>query len=196
MRAIDKRKRIDFRTVHRVEETLRMSSELFQVISHMHSQEMIDPWSYEICRNTESLASAQIHLMCIFAIRFSEISQIYPLKLKHQEDFSVLQKKTGKMRVLQHPPTPKNFHYTFNSMTVNLELISYDGVKIAINRAVPQDLKNFLVDSHSSTHIFRHLRASWMHAQGIEKDIIREFFAHESIETTSEYIHTGLFPMS
>lgn len=194
MKAIDKRKRIDYRTIHRVEETVFCASELNKTIHHMMRNGEIDPYSYEICQSVESLATCQVFLMAIFSIRFSEISQINPTDVKFMRTIKVLQPKTGKMRVIIHPEVPQNFQYTFNSMAVNFELISYDGVKAAINRAIPEDLKKKLSGSHSSTHIFRHLRASWLNARGISKDLIREYFDHESEETTSKYIHQGLFP--
>lgn len=66
---------------------------------------------------------------------------------------------------------------------------SYDSYAQDLMRNIPENVKKVLDENNSISHVFRHLRASWMFKKGQSIDEIKEYFGHISPETTAKYIH-------
>jgi len=189
---IDGRKTIDSTTIFRIEESRAVGGRFLQLARTARDQGEIDPVSVYIVERAESIALLQLSLMCLYCIRYSELKQLDLKHISKGRDFSITQKKTGHVRRVVQPTEFNQSHFEGLPLDVDVDLVEYHALKRCINIALPDPIREALRECNSSTHVFRHLRASWLYAHGCSPEEIRIFFNHESLSATRSYIHEGI----
>jgi len=130
-------------------------------------------------------AFLQTYTLC----RFNELDQINIDSMKSSLPFIIKSSKGSSEREIPALPDfrPKLLRNVDPSSMIFV--ISYDKYKCDISRAKQfielPTIKNIL----DSTHIFRHLEASFKKSQGFTNLQISKLMGHTSIKTTSKYIH-------
>lgn len=125
------------------------------------------------------------HTLC----RANELRQI-PLDYVTAGAPAVLRSsKSDNTRTL--PPLPTLYPWPVHGIdpTTRLSIISYDTLKRCLNAVIPGLKLPYYHTILHSTHIFRHLEASAMHARGMSIREIGDRMGHNSLDSTRAYIH-------
>jgi len=64
---------------------------------------------------------------------------------------------------------------------------SYNKLRRAIQQSIPRDLKPHLKKQNNATHIFRYLRASYLHSIGKEDKFVARLLGHSDDQSVSCY---------
>ncbi len=152
-----------------------------------HSE--IDPFSYSILRSCGPLTRITAFLLAYFKCRWSEIIQLSPSDFIHSETVQVFQRKTKKVKTLSC--SHLSFALSMFSWDRNARFVvhNYQTVSHSISKAVTDANVRIPTGCHSSTHIFRHLYASWAIYKGLSRFTVSEALGHQRPETLNSYIH-------
>lgn len=176
------------------EETLAWARSLNCTLKKLVDEGEIDRVSYQITDTIASIHWLPAILLALSSCRFSDLKKISLGDIKAGRLQLLLEGKTGELRVLE------NLHLGEREQDVKLNegarlmYTNYGSLKEAIQRSTPREVRKVLKGKYDGTHIFRHLRASFMFFRGVKEEEIQRVFNHKSRKTTQHYIHGGLFP--
>jgi len=136
-----------------------------------------------------------ITLLCLSACRFSELKLLDLGAVIDQRPQSIIMPKTKQTRLISGVYVSDRADKSTLSATTKVLHTNYESLRIEMLRCTPSNIRTILKFQNDKTHIFRHLRASFMSWKGVPTEKISEYFAHQSVEATREYINTGLFPI-
>lgn len=167
----------------------RLSNYITLYVRRHSSDHWISPLSLSIIQSAPPLAVVPCFLLAWTCCRINEIDQISIPVLKTMLPIQIASSKSDNVKTIE-PLRPFNL-LQLRSIpdSTPLIVISYDALCGYIDRA--KSLNHMRVKSTrlDVTHIFRHLQASHFHAQGWSRELISERLGHNSLKTTSQYIH-------
>lgn len=149
----------------------------------------ISPWSYDIVTMCADWSRAEAALLAWTVARWSELATIDPLRCARGSTIYLSCGKTQSRRRLE--PVPEEVRSEWQAVrpgTIPADIPATTArrqIRAAANAAGVRRLRG----AQDSTHIFRHLRASWRAEQGWSLDAIAEELGHASTESTQHYIH-------
>lgn len=159
------------------------------------SNNNISALTLRIAESQNLLHSVSTLILALTACRFGDIKYIKLTDITDQKPVYIRQTKGHSLRRL-----PGLEGFTFSEVTnldptVKIPETSYDALRFSLQQRVPNRLKEILERHFNHTHVFRHLRASFMKYQGYSESEIQLFFKHQQAETTRGYIHEALFKL-
>jgi len=179
-------------SARQIEREISIARSLQEAMSREFIQGRLDPITVGIAQDADRLAWLQVCLLGCTTLRWKELNRLDLVKYIHGQAQHIKQYKTGTNRLIQPLPAINEVEFPSWDNSRDFMRLGYDSVKSAINRATPRHVRQLLADCNDSTHIFRHLRASWLSAQGWTDQKIANYFVHQSAETTQSYIHGDL----
>lgn len=178
--------------IFQVELSISWARELQKTIKQLSKMGVMSALEASIPLRVNSLHWLPACLQCLSSCRFNELEQISLQDILYSLPQRIFQKKTKTFREINHlflVEESKDLGLDFNAKIMHT---SYDSYRNDLERSLPLHICEALKDSHSMTHVFRHLRASWMHANKVPIQEISEYFQHQSIEATRKYIHENI----
>jgi len=133
-------------------------------------------------------------LQCLFALRYSELVSVDLLRIRRGGPIPILTTKGGEPRVLDCRFVRSIPQWQAVSFAEVPGLAEYDGVSHDVAIGVIRSLTPVRERMKSNTHIWRHLRAEYMEAQGKEIDEIARYLGHKSLDSTREYLRPRVRP--
>lgn len=186
-------KRTNIHTIRQVEHELHVASYIQECLSQMYLDDEIDPVTMGIVLDTQRLAKLQVNILAATTLRWKELKTLDLRWFLSGSSQRCKQYKTDSYRSIPGLSSPIWLETPDWNETMSFQRLAYDAVRRAIIKATPDHIKRKLADVNDSTHIFRHLRASWMHLHGSSVDEIADFFGHANTESTEAYIHPALY---
>lgn len=150
------------------------------------------PLTCGILEAVPHLSFVPCFILARFLIRINEITQITVPDLKSLKPILIKSSKSDHVRSVVPLESYKLPLLNSINNDTQLMVISYDSLKSSIASARNRlniDLGDTALDS---THIFRHLEASFMYKSDIPISAISECLGHKMEKTTLQYIHKEL----
>jgi len=185
-------RRIQVSRIHDIEENLAVASRLQLALGMMLRNGKIDTLTYNIVERVPRLQRFETCLLAATACRYSELQLIEIERLTEGKAFMIIQPKTRSARILSGIEEMTKVDWTGVNLSCRYPLTNYDMSRRAISKVVPGELRQALLNENDKTHIFRHLRATWMRMQGFEITEIKNYLGHTNIDSTRQYIHESL----
>lgn len=176
------------------EESLAWARSLNYTLEELVEDNEIDRISYKITHDISSIHWLPAVLLALSSCRYSDLNKINLSDVKAGRLQVLLEGKTGEYRVLENLHLNKRAQREELNENARLMYTNYGSLKEAIQRCTPRDVRKVLRNKYDGTHIFRHLRASFLFFKGAKEEEIQRIFNHKSRKTTQHYIHGGLFP--
>jgi len=187
------RERITARTIHNVELSIAWARQLQFTIDELTRNDVIDPFSAIISRSVTRWHWLPTALLALTCARFGDLEKIQLDKILRGELQSFKQQKTSTRRTMPNLFLMEKADRVGLDPSARIMNTGYNSLRLEIHESTPTEISKLLVNQNDATHIFRHLRASWMHSCGQSEEDIQDFFKHTEIAATREYIHEGLF---
>lgn len=187
------RKRVDINTIEVIERNIRWANALSLTVDQLAEQGAISKVARKITRGVNRDHRLATILLCLGAIRFKEIQCIDLGAILSDRVQVIEQPKTKTSRLLSNLYLTNRASRATLTADTKKTISSYDALRLQILDSTPSKIRTILKFQNDKTHIFRHLRASFMNWRGIDIPEISEYFAHQSEQATREYINTGLF---
>lgn len=153
----------------------------------------MDPVTPIILSGIHGPVRLPVAVLAATACRWSELEHIDFARLVAGDPQPVFQPKTGTKKNVQLFPQCLPQDLDSPSPLANPCLYSYDEVRRAITRAVPRPVLQAIDARTCSTHIFRHLRATWAFCCGTPKETISQWLGHASAASVESYLHGKKF---
>jgi len=185
-------RRIQVSRIHDVEENLAVASRLQLALEMMLRNGKIDTLTYNIVVRVPRLQRLETCLLAATACRYSELQLIEIERLTEGQAFMIIQPKTKSPRILSGIEEMATIDWAGVNLSCRYPLTNYDMSRRAISRVVPGELRQALLNENDKTHIFRHLRATWMKMLGFDIGEIANYLGHTNIDSTRQYIHKSL----
>ena len=176
------------------EESLAWARSLNYTLKELVDEGEIDRLTLEITNGVASIHWLPTVLLALSSCRFSDLNKISLSDIKAGRLQLLLESKTGELRVLENLRLNERAQIEELNEDAKLIYTNYSSLKEAIQRSTPRGVRQVLKDKYDGTHIYRHLRASFMFFKGLNIEEIQRVFNHKSRKTTQHYIHGGLFP--
>lgn len=151
------------------------------------------PWmAWDICQRVPIRSKGACLVMALTSCRYSEIDWVDYEDMFNGTSFLIFQPKQEKFR--HHPALLYGVGAGASDWddTTPICVVSYDQTRGDIQRALPDEIRSLSHNWNDSTHIFRHLNATWMYKQGMDLVQISSYLDHKSTEATESYIHEDL----
>lgn len=149
----------------------------------------ISPWSAEVVTLCADWSRAECALLAWTVARWSELSTLDPLRCATGSAVYISCGKTQSTRRLDPVPEETREHWADVPVGIVPAQISADTARHQIRLAADAAGVRRLPRAQDSTHIFRHLRASWRVAQGWSLDAVACEIGHASTDSTRHYVH-------
>ena len=177
------------KSVMELELHLETQTVMLNALRLLVEQQIIDPISLQIATDVSPLARTAACVQARYALRRSELAQIDFWQICTGAGQSIREGKTSHTRRLN--PFSTSMQHEFNHLIYpsHISIMSVNEYGSAVARAVPRWLSEILIEENHASHIFRHLHASWMAAQGYTLQTIQEFFGHAEQASTSAYLN-------
>lgn len=187
------RKRVGINAVEEVEQNLAWSRALAHTLDQLTNESVISQVARRIVLKTNRDHRLMATLLCLSTCRFKEVKRIDMSKVLDDRVQVVKQYKTGSDRLISNLYLTPQAHRETLRADVKKKIAGYESLRVQLIDSTPSRVRTILQFQNSRTHIFRHLRASFMLWRGNDLSEITEYFAHKSEQATRDYIHTGLF---
>lgn len=187
------RQRVGLLTIERVEAEIAVANWLIRTMETFARYGRFDPVSVRICKDVERTAKLQAALLASTGVRYSEMIQLDLVRLVEGGVQEVHMPKTGRTRYVSLDYGKMDVDPAPWAEKATVNRLSYNALSLALSRAIPFSIKKHLDRSHHNTHVFRHLSASWMSAQGASVKEIAGWLGHSSEQAALSYLHEGLF---
>lgn len=179
--------------ISEVEQSLAWARALTETLRTQKTAGIVDPITYNIVLKINRWHWLEACIQALTRVRYSDLKQIELEPLLAGAVIRIKEQKTGKYRYLSDLYLLERTNRSHLEANAIIAHANYDSYATALKKVIPGEVKSELKNSASSTHVFRHLKASWMYSRGCTVDEIQEYFLHESKKTTLEYIHSNLF---
>lgn len=170
--------------LHRALINVSESSGLFDFILSK-----VDPLSSQILLELPWSVSFPAFTLCYFGLRYSELNFLSLKLLLSAEQIQLYQPKTKTYKTSLYNPFHKFLSFDVIHPRTPFMICSYDQISYACSLAAARCGISLPDDCMDSTHIFRHLRASYMRSQKLSLKEIRSFLGHSSKDSVSSYLH-------
>jgi integrase len=153
---------------------------------------IVDPISMSIVEATDRFNLSTVGALCLTCLRYSDLFKIDWCRYVEGNSISVVQGKTETRFIIKPLASDVTACFGPNSVPAVPFPASYSSVRYALNNVLPRFVRDILTDSFSVTHVFRHLRASYLFAKSMPKDYISSLLGHRSKDAVEYYIHPDL----
>jgi len=186
------RTRIALGSVQVIESSILFGSHLQAVVSHAAEVAFIDSLSHKIVLDCDRFNLPAVAMLALTCLRYSDLSNLDIRTYLNGGIVYVHQGKTETPFKLPDLPAPTVRHSCNYDIPQVPFCSSYSSVRYAINQVLPRIVRLSLDGSQSVTHVFRHLRASYLYSFGNSLDYISSILGHRSNDSTKHYIHDAL----
>lgn len=147
------------------------------------------PETMVILESLPDLCFVPCFLMAWSLCRYSELSQLNVGRLKARYRVTIKSSKGGHLRTIAPMREFRDSQLQSLADDAPLIVVGYDRIRSSLNSI--RDHFNFRLDQDilDSTHIFRHIQATYMFEQKIPMNIISDKLGHFHKSTTLRYIH-------
>lgn len=152
-------------------------------------QRRVDPISLRIVEAVKGPVRLPVALLACLHCRWSELDHINLSELVSGHELLWWQPKTKAHRKGHLNPSSFPDHLPKNRHMANPTRFGYDAVRLSLTRVIPYKLLADLDSRTSSTHIFRHLYATWAAIKGYPMATISEALGHSSPLSAYSYLH-------
>jgi integrase len=149
----------------------------------------LDPVTLRILSGVSGAARLPVALLAATKCRWSELDHIDLIDLIKGEEVLVLQPKTGFYREIRLNASSFPIGVFTKLSNANPTRLGYDAVRHAVTQAIPYEILTTLDSRTSSTHIFRHLHATWMFLHKYPLHTISADLGHASELSVFSYLH-------
>lgn len=188
-------KRFSAKDINKLEMLLRLGGAALRVVLRHANQGKIDPVTAHLVLAIGRMETGEASLLAWGAFRYKELDQIDVRSWAGGQNINIRQTKTDQPRGVTGISTDDRLEFSDVEVTESMRIVNYDSLHYAIANSMPIRLREVLSGCQNKTHVFRHLRASWMLQQGSKLYQIQKFFGHKNSESTEQYIHEALFPV-
>jgi integrase len=174
----------------RLDENTRLVSAMLSGLRTWKDQGKLDPLSLDVIERMRRMTKSIGCALAWSKLRYSDVVKLTTEDVLSETKTSVTAGKTGKTREID-PIRPDGEESRFQSVPESaiLDISSYSMVAEDIRTARAEARVNIPGVSKDGTHLFRHLHASWLFKNGATRDEVRQFFGHDEISVTNQYIH-------
>jgi len=186
------RKRIDLHTVALVEDSISFGISLLTLCRLENKYGDLDLLSLSICERVDRYTRPVVCSLALTMLRYSDLNLHVLQSFLSGVPTYVKQNKTSSLFKIK-PLAPESVAY---AITIDIPArplhASYSSVRRGINNVLGRNLRSILLNNESSTHLFRHLRASYYASIGMDYDSISSYLGHVATGTLSFYLHPAL----
>lgn len=176
-----------------IEREIRAGAWFRQTLRRAVRSGHVDPISQDIVDVVGRYSLLQVSVLALTLVRYSELAQVDVRLLSMGESQDIIQPKTTVHRAVGIPWLPDPDHSPPDLAGVCCERLSYICLYEGLKRAVPAAVTRALQGGKDVCHVFRHLRASWYHAQGYTDREIADTLGQLTLHATPLYLHPGLY---
>lgn len=179
----------------RINDYIVAGNALYKYLRNEHAALHITKIELDILRNISPLYNLTAAIHCIYALRLSELHLVDINKFASGESQILFQTKNSAQKFLPSinlPPQTRNLLLGRHLSLINSTHTSYI---LSYNDCIPDYLLYLLRDEMNKSHIFRHIRASYLLFKGFTPEEIQSVLGHLDINTQSRYIHEELFSL-
>lgn len=162
---------------------------LDQTINHLARSGVVDPLSYLVLSTVPPSAYVPCALLAWSKCRWNELVTIDLPGVIAGQPIRIEASKGSRPRTLPGWPLTLAPCWARVDPSAPLLIISYDAVCQRLAQARRRAGIELPAQAKDKTHIFRHLYASWLHAQGESLHVIAARLGHRSESSTRHYIH-------
>lgn len=149
----------------------------------------IDPLSFEIIHAVSQLAFIPCFLLRFFSLRFSEVHQLTIPLIISADEIVIHQQKTGETKIARTGTLRSALLRYETPRDVRLCCIPYDRLRREIALIRDRMHLDVLDGCENSTHIFRHISASWKFYHTGNRLLVSGILGHMNPDSASSYIH-------
>lgn len=149
----------------------------------------LDPLSREILALLPWYCKFPAYALAHFCLRYSELQFLTLSRLVNDDPILIYQPKTLSFKSVPNPIYPKFLNLEVLHPRTPFSIASYQQIAHACLTAASKVGVFLPPDAHDSTHIFRHLMASFLKSNGTSLKVIRTMLGHKSRESIKHYIH-------
>jgi len=155
--------------------------------------ENISPISLTIIHRSSMYNKLALFLLAKTLLRFSDLQKLNLKTAIEQKQISIRQEKTDKIVSIDFLILSQELRNKLSSIDDLSKHLNYESIRSELRWITPESVRSTLLDNNSSTHIFRHLEASYLHSKGFSRTKIARRLGHFDIGTQKFYIHS--FPL-
>jgi integrase len=178
--------------VHTIERSILLGAALLHICSLEHSAGQLDNPSLLICNSVDRYSRPVVCALALTLLRYSDLNSEVLRNYLSGVPTYVKQNKTSSLYQVK-PLSDKSISYATDISIPEVPFhASYSSARYAINSVLGRNLRKYLSDSFTATHIFRHLRSSFFISQGVPISVVSSYLGHSSGDSIHSYIHKDL----
>jgi len=186
--------RIDPARAFRMETLLDIQNQLANALGNAVVDGTIDALSLSIARSVDPQCRLAAIVQCAYAIRRSELNEISMSRVFAGLPQQIWQSKTTSMRSLPPWPGLDPQHKLDFEEPKNISLVSMNAYEHALRLSIPRFVLDAIPNEQHVTHVFRHLRATFIFKKTQSTDAVQQYFGHVDPSVSRDYVHTNLMP--
>lgn len=181
-----------FADIHKIELLSKFSQLILTEVQDAIYTRNNPRFSLDIVKRSDVFNRIAIFLLMKTSLRYSDLELIDFKSAIEKNKISIVSKKNkfpiSKSFEIKNPQL-QNLFFDFNFCR---DTLSYERARSVLNKIIPFTVKNILPNHHSSTHIFRHINASFLYSKTKSKSSVSILLNHHSNDACESYIHQSL----
>lgn len=156
---------------------------------HLNNIREIGPVELALYMQTPALGRINSALLCGYALRYKELTALKTAWFMDGGTYYIKQFKTSSMKAIDTRDLAVILKDVPPSIVSNALVISYESLERYIARACQSCRIDLGPGVKDRTHIWRHLRASWLLYDGNSKSTVSKVLGHTDPSSVSAYTH-------
>jgi len=171
---------------------MMFGAKLLSLVHEAAEAGFVDPLSLLIVERVDRFNRSAVCLLALTCLRYSDLYNLDISAYLSGQDVSLKQNKTGS--IIKLPALPKGLLSQSRRIHVPVHPLnqSYSSVRHSLGKAVPLFLARSLEENAHKTHIFRHLRASYLISKSHTHREISVILGHHGNTAVNSYVHNNL----
>lgn len=186
--------RIDPSRAFKIENLLEIQRELSHRLLLSAQSGNLDMLSLSIARAVDPQCRLAAIIQAAYAIRRSELHEIDLQKILDGLPQIIWQSKVSTMRPLPIWPGMIANEKINCNMPAALSMVSLAAYERALRVSIPKFILDAIPNEQHVTHVFRHLRATFIFKKTQSTEAVQEYFGHRDPSVSRDYVHTSLLP--
>jgi len=149
----------------------------------------IGPVELALYMRTPTLARINCALLCGYALRYKELTALKTAWFKDGDTYYIKQFKTSVMKSVDTRMLARILGDVSAATVSNVLLLPYESLERFIARACQECKIDLGKGVKDRTHIWRHLRASWLLYDGHSKSEVSRVLGHTDAGSVNAYTH-------